>query len=71
MDDRHDTDELYKAGLTTEQALKILHEDIENVVLREELKFSNERFVFSTCLTLKSESGNAFYVYQIFYILMF
>ncbi len=47
MDGRHETDELYKAGLTTEQALKILHEDIENVVLREELKFSNERSVCS------------------------
>lgn len=45
MDGRHENNELYKAGLTTEQALKILHEDIENVVLREELKFSNERFV--------------------------
>lgn len=48
MGDRHENDDLYKAGLTTEQALKILHEDIENVVLREELKFSNERFVCST-----------------------
>lgn len=48
MGERHENDELYKAGLTTEQALKILHEDIENVVLREELKFSNERFVSLT-----------------------
>lgn len=40
-----ENDELYNAGLTTEQALKILHEDIENVVLREELKFSSDRFV--------------------------
>lgn len=46
MDGRHENVEvMYKAGLTTEQALKILHEDIENVVLREEVKFANERFV--------------------------
>ncbi|KAJ6638088.1 Transmembrane protein [Pseudolycoriella hygida] len=45
MDGRHENGETYKAGLTTEQALKILHEDIENVVLREELKFSNESFL--------------------------
>ncbi|KAG4070537.1 hypothetical protein HA402_001203 [Bradysia odoriphaga] len=40
-----ENDELYKAGLTTEQALKILHEEIENVVLREELKFSSESWL--------------------------
>lgn len=45
MGGRHANEELYKAGFTTEQALKTLHEDIENVVLREELKFFNERLV--------------------------
>lgn len=52
MGDCHESDELYKAGLTTEQALKILYEDIENVVLREELKFFNERFVFHISINL-------------------
>lgn len=41
---RNENGELYKAGFTSEQALKTLHEDIENVVLREELKFFSERF---------------------------
>lgn len=44
--DGHENGEpMYKGGLTTEQALKILHEDIETVVLKEELKFANERCV--------------------------
>lgn len=47
MGGRHENGELYKGGFTSEQALKTLHEDIENVVLREELKFFNEKFVFS------------------------